>query len=339
MEVPHAEECISFYYQFDQAEADKLVTDTTWRRSVVAHQILSGMEHGELARRLHEPWNSLNLQTSVTWATGVPSVVFRPQDKVLKALIQLYKYNIPRPLDERVRLDQSPVALMPLICSFEVNHQWHDEELYTKHPCTSTLTRHTYPYAALPRFAPLADAGLLSVIAQTFMLQVDDVEDSLLSELDELWSSSKIREHMRLFKQPPPASAIPTPFLLQGAQPTSAKKRKQTDGDSSHPAKRMRRVAPPQPSKRSPRPAVSSKATTVARPSPPQLQDLANYPIPAPVPKRKRVDAQPQDCPQAKRVKWSPCIGPSPARTVYTRSSKAKGMAKTEAILRPGRVR
>ncbi|KIY60980.1 hypothetical protein CYLTODRAFT_481116 [Cylindrobasidium torrendii FP15055 ss-10] len=60
MQAPHKEECISFSYQFGKTEAEKLVTETTWVRSVVGHQVLSGMEHGELARRLHESLNLLN---------------------------------------------------------------------------------------------------------------------------------------------------------------------------------------------------------------------------------------------------------------------------------------
>ncbi|KIY61665.1 hypothetical protein CYLTODRAFT_459680, partial [Cylindrobasidium torrendii FP15055 ss-10] len=205
------------------------------------------------------------------------------------------------------------------------------------HPRTGTTTSHTYPYSALPRFAPLADAGLLTLTAEAFLVNAY-AEDPLFTELNDLWEANEIYEHVRLFEQPPPAPTLPKTSFPKEAQAIRTSKRKQADEDPSRPTKRTRRAAPSQPPKRSSQSAAPSKASGVARSSPPPFQDHLDHYTPTP-PKRKRVDTQPQDCPQVKRAKESPCMGPSPARTVYARSSKAKGMAKTEAILRPGRVR
>ncbi|KIY61663.1 hypothetical protein CYLTODRAFT_427428 [Cylindrobasidium torrendii FP15055 ss-10] len=335
MEAHHTEEYISFTYQFGPTEVRKLETNPTWDLPVVAHQILSGLDHGELARRLNRPWNLINVQPSVCAAVDLPSLAFRPQDQVLKAIIQLYRYNMSRALDERVRLDQSPVAYIPLKCTVEINKNWHTEPLYTKHPLAGDVSCHAYPYTGLPRFAPLADAGLLVMTAEAFLSDVNGVEDPLISELNDLWEADEIDEYSRLFRMPPPSPSLPDPSFVEEARTIRTKKRKQAGEDSSRPSKRIR-AAPLQPPKRSSQ--STAKASGVACSPPSRFQDHSDHFNPTP-PKRKRVDTQPQACPQVKRAKESPCIGPSPARTVYTRSSKAKGMVKTEAILRPGRVR
>ncbi|KIY63875.1 hypothetical protein CYLTODRAFT_120808 [Cylindrobasidium torrendii FP15055 ss-10] len=270
METPHAEECISFTHQAVQPEAVTLVSNTTWRLCVVAHQVLSGMDHGELDRRLQEPWNSLTLQPSVARAMRVSKFAFRPQDQVLKAILQLYRYNLSRALDARVRLDQSPVVHIPLKCTVELNRKSHHSPLYTRHPSTGATTRHTYPYDALPRFAPLGDAGLLSMATQAF-LAMSYSEDSLFPELEDFWEADEVDEHVRLFKQPPPATTLPAPFLLEEVRAIrSMRKRKQAE-DSSHLSKRIRRAAPSQHPKRSSQMAAPSKASVVARSSSPKI--------------------------------------------------------------------
>ncbi|KIY64762.1 hypothetical protein CYLTODRAFT_424911 [Cylindrobasidium torrendii FP15055 ss-10] len=338
MEVPHAEQCISFFYQFGcETEATELVHSATSLFCVVGHQVLSGMEHGELHRRLHEPFNFLNVQPAFARAMDLPSIAFRPQDQVIKAILQLYRYNISRPLDERVRLDQSPVVHIPLKCTVEVNKTWYDDPLYTMHPHAGTTTAHTYPYAGLPHFAPRADVGLLSITADLFLVAGDGLEDPLVTELNKLRESHQVLPSVQLFDRPPPPAPTVHSQLLQGDRITSRQKRKQTGEDSSHPTKRTHRAAPSQPPKRLSRLATSSKASDVACSSKNRFQDLLNDADPTPVSKRKREVGTPARDSQEKRVKLPlPLLS---TRTVHMRSSKMKGMDKTKAILRPTRMR
>ncbi|KIY68815.1 hypothetical protein CYLTODRAFT_489440 [Cylindrobasidium torrendii FP15055 ss-10] len=335
----HLEDQVSSDFLFGRSKAHMLhlAGDTL---SLTTHQVVSGMEPGEFARRREDAWNHLNVQCSLASVFVFGIMAFRPSDSVLKAIISAYQRNsVCSVLENRTRLDEIPALRLPIDCSLEVDLSQHNTPIFTRHPRTGDIVHHSYPYATLPRFTlPSTDPGLLGIAAYTFDRTTADYRDpcslDIVQKFREIWDSDKIDEHCKLFHYripTPPSSPLRTPRGKQHA----LHKRRRVDDDqvklskrtsiaaaASTPRKRSRRVD----SKRTAGPSSSRGETTGAMSS--SLVTQASFPL---IQKRKRLASQVHDClsvqlaPSRKRPRKDLIAVGIPARTVYERAAKSKG--------------
>ncbi|KIY64773.1 hypothetical protein CYLTODRAFT_492840 [Cylindrobasidium torrendii FP15055 ss-10] len=318
MNTLHLENQVSFDFLFNQTRT-KMLHSGGGTVSLISHQVASGLEPGEFTRRKKDAWNSLNVQRNLALSFDTGSMAFRPSDSVLKIIYSVYQHNtVCSVLENRIRLDETPVLSLPTKCSLEVDQSRHKRPIFTKHHHTGEIMRHMYPYATLPCFTlPLTDPGLLGIAAYTLDRNTVSYRDpcpfDLVQQFRSVWRTKELVEHSKVFykksRTPPPSP----PRRRRGRQ-LKSHKRKHDDEGHARLSKRPRideTASYPSPPRQRPQRDVANPATASAS----ITRDILAL-------KRKRAASQVQDCPV---VHWQlvPVANKGliavkiPARTVY----------------------
>ncbi|KIY62965.1 hypothetical protein CYLTODRAFT_494269 [Cylindrobasidium torrendii FP15055 ss-10] len=119
--------------------------------SMRAFEYGAGLAHGEFQAETHCIENYVQVQPRLLPWHGF---AFVPVDSVLEEIHAMFEYNFTHAQDARVRF-HCLQSLRDTPYTFEMSGGYRDP-LFTRHPVTGSVVKHTYPYPKLPLFKTAA---------------------------------------------------------------------------------------------------------------------------------------------------------------------------------------
>ncbi|KIY63989.1 hypothetical protein CYLTODRAFT_493493, partial [Cylindrobasidium torrendii FP15055 ss-10] len=170
---PYTEDCISLACVFGDPIGYPMYTQPTLRPLLI-HEAATGTRPEETAQKLFEPGNYLYLQRDFApklseqlFAKGMALV---PPDDITQCITDVYSHNASCPKEERVSLKIR--ACDSLEYTFRVSGSFFGVTpiVYLRNPVTGIVTRHQYPYSAMPPIRlRTADPLLVALRARTLL--------------------------------------------------------------------------------------------------------------------------------------------------------------------------
>ncbi|KIY63082.1 hypothetical protein CYLTODRAFT_446835 [Cylindrobasidium torrendii FP15055 ss-10] len=111
----------------------------------------AGLDHGEFQTESHCIENYVKVQPRLLPWHGF---AFVPVDSVLEEIYAMFEYNFSHPQHTRIRF-HCLQSLRDTPYTFEMSGNFRNP-LFTRHPITGCIAKHTYPYPKLPLFKTAA---------------------------------------------------------------------------------------------------------------------------------------------------------------------------------------
>ncbi|KIY62973.1 hypothetical protein CYLTODRAFT_446901 [Cylindrobasidium torrendii FP15055 ss-10] len=114
---------------------------------IPAFEYGAGLDHGEFQTETHCIENYVKVQPRLLPWHGF---AFVPVDSVLEEIYAMFEYNFSHPQHTRIRF-HCLQSLRDTPYTFEMSGNFRNP-LFTRHPITGCIAKHTYPYPKLPLF-------------------------------------------------------------------------------------------------------------------------------------------------------------------------------------------